>query len=63
VTPRRVTIDVSTWRHRETKKRQGRNQRSSRNDGTRPATRQPESLSATLAERVIARQIWHLPEW
>jgi hypothetical protein len=57
VTPRRLIIDVSTWRAHESRKRQGRPQRGGRQDGSRPARKMAEGLSATVAERVLDRQI------
>jgi hypothetical protein len=57
VTPRRLIIDVTTWRAHESRKRQGRPQRGGRQDGTRPARKEAEGLSATVAERVIDRQV------
>lgn len=50
--PRRVTIDVSEWQSSK-----GRTKRDGRQKATRPARRQRKGLSATLAERVIDRQV------
>lgn len=50
--PRRITIDVSGWQPHK-----GRTKRNDRPKVARPAKRQRKGLSATLAERVIDRQV------